>query len=71
MGAGEAIEDGTSGVLVPVGDPAVLAEQIVRVGADPERRAALGRAARARIGQEFTAAAALERAERVFRTIAR
>jgi len=71
MGAGEAIEDGTSGVLVPVGDPGALAEQIVRLGADPECRAALGQAARARIAREFTAAAALERAERVFRTITR
>ncbi len=69
MGADEAIEDGISGVLVPVADPPALAEEIVRLGEDPARRAALGQAARARIAAEFTAAAALDRAESIFRAI--
>jgi len=69
MGAGEAIEDGASGLLVPVNDPPALADQIVRLGVDAEVRTALGRAARARIAAEFTSAAALDRAARVFQAI--
>jgi glycosyltransferase involved in cell wall biosynthesis len=69
MGADEAIEDGTSGILVPVGEPAALADAVVALGADPARRAALGVAARARIAAEFTAARSLDRVEAILRVI--
>src|SRR4029077_5406937 len=49
VGADEAIEDGVSGLLVPVGDAAALAERIILLAAAPGRRAALGGAARRRI----------------------
>ena len=35
------------GILVPTDDAAALAEAIITLAADPERRAAMGRAARA------------------------
>jgi glycosyltransferase involved in cell wall biosynthesis len=70
MGADEAIEDGVSGLLVPVGDVAGLAEGIARLARDPAQRAALGSAARARTAEEFTAARMLDRAERIFTEIA-
>jgi len=69
IGADEAIEDGVSGLLVPVGDPGALAEAIVALAADPVRRAALGAAARRRIGEHFTVERTLDRSEAVFRAI--
>jgi glycosyltransferase involved in cell wall biosynthesis len=70
VGADEAIEDGTSGVLVPVGDPTAMAGAIAALAADPTRRAALGRAARARIEGTFTMTHMLDRAERILTRIA-
>ncbi|RVV96666.1 glycosyltransferase [Mesobaculum littorinae] len=49
----EVIEDGQTGVLVDFFDPAAIADQIARLAADPERRAALGRAARQRIVERY------------------
>jgi glycosyltransferase involved in cell wall biosynthesis len=68
-GADEAIEDGVSGLLVPVGDAAALADRIVLLAGDPARRAALGRAARRRIEAEFTYDRMLERCEAILGTI--
>jgi glycosyltransferase involved in cell wall biosynthesis len=70
VGADEAIEDGTSGVLVPVGDRAAIADGLVALARDPARRAALGAAARARIAEHFTVEHTLDRCERIFRSIA-
>lgn len=70
VGADEAIEDGRSGVLVPVDRPAELAAAVVALAADPGRRATLGRAARARIEQAFTMGHMVDRCETVFRQIA-
>jgi len=62
-GADEAIEDGSSGVLVPVEEPGRLAEALAALAADPARRAALGAAARRRIEAHFTMAHMIERCE--------
>ena len=69
VGADEAIENGVSGVLVPVGDPPALAGALVALARDPARRQALGAAARARIAAHFTARHALDRAEGIFRAL--
>jgi glycosyltransferase involved in cell wall biosynthesis len=45
------IEDGRTGFLVPVGDAAALRATIERVLADPELRARVGEAARARVSE--------------------
>ena len=47
-GIDAAVVDGESGVLVPPGDPAALAGALADLLADPDRRAKLGFAARAR-----------------------
>jgi len=69
VGADEAIEDGASGLLVPVGDAAALADRIVALAADPDRRVALGRAARERIAAHFTSTHMLDRCEAILGAI--
>jgi glycosyltransferase involved in cell wall biosynthesis len=46
--------DGSAAVLVPPADPGGLADALGALLADPARRAALGRAGRARVEQRFT-----------------
>jgi len=71
VGADEAIDDGTSGVLVPVGDVAALGDAIVALVENPEARARLGAAARARILADFSLPHALDRCESALAQIAR
>jgi glycosyltransferase involved in cell wall biosynthesis len=53
-GTGELLgRDGTAGLLVPPEDPDAMALAITGLIEDPERRAAIGRAARMRIETEF------------------
>jgi starch synthase len=70
VGADEALEDGVSGLLVRVGDAAAMADAMATLAAAPARRAALGRAARARVEAEFTRAHMLDRTERILARIA-
>ncbi|MEZ4381271.1 MAG: glycosyltransferase family 4 protein [Nannocystaceae bacterium] len=64
-GIPDAIIDGETGLLVPEGDPAALADALVRLFDDPALRRALGRAGRARVLREaswdVTATRILER----------
>ena len=53
-GCREVVEDEKTGLLVPPRDPAALARAIDRLAGDPELRARLGRAARARVLERFT-----------------
>jgi len=50
-GNGEIVHDGSSGCLVPPGDPAALASAMLDLLQSPERALALGRAARAWVEQ--------------------
>lgn len=50
----ELIADEVSGVLVPPDDARAIARAIDGLVADPDRRARLGRAARARVAEEFS-----------------
>ncbi|HYX24582.1 MAG TPA: glycosyltransferase family 4 protein [Thermoanaerobaculia bacterium] len=65
-GPEEIVEDGVSGLLVPVGDPAALAGAVRRLLADPAEAAALGRAAAARAG-DFSLEATARRTAAVYR----
>lgn len=60
--------DETCGVLVPQGDAAALAAAMQALIDDPERRAAMGRAARAR-ARAFTADAVVPRFEQAYRDL--
>ncbi len=52
-GIPELIEDNVTGLLFSAGDWSELADQLVRIGADPELRQRLGRAGHQRIIDEF------------------
>jgi len=54
-GIPEAVEDGVTGRVVPVRDPAALAGALVEVLGDPQRARALGDAGRRRFEERFTA----------------
>jgi glycosyltransferase involved in cell wall biosynthesis len=64
----EIVEDGRSGLLVPRGDADALADAISGLLADPARRAALGREARARALRSFTWDRVVERLREVYAT---
>ena len=66
-GIGEAIVDGTTGLLVPPGDPAGLAEAILALLADPARARQMGEAAQVRAGELYHAAKVLPRQLEVIR----
>jgi glycosyltransferase involved in cell wall biosynthesis len=64
-GLAEVIEDGKQGLLVPPGDIASLSEGIVRLLSDPELRARMGEAGRAR-AQVFDIRRSVARMETVY-----
>ena len=52
-GSGEAVGVGETGLLCPPNDPPALAEQVVELLGDPDRRAAMAEASRARHRERF------------------
>ena len=65
-GIPEAVEHGISGLLVPVGDAAALADAIVRLLGDEQLRRALGQAARERAKAVFSVEAMVSATERLY-----
>jgi len=53
-GARDAVVDGVTGLLVPVGDAPALAEALARLLADPELARTMGRAGQQRVAREFS-----------------
>lgn len=68
-GNGEAVRDGQTGSIVPAEDPAVLAEAISALLADPASMKAMGRAGRGRIQEIFTSRAMLLHLESTYRCL--
>jgi glycosyltransferase involved in cell wall biosynthesis len=66
-GTPEAVADGETGVLVPVGDSAALGRALATLLADPARCRALGDAGRRRWVERFTAARMVADTEALYR----
>jgi len=69
-GVPEEVDDGVTGLLVPPGDADALGEALVRLLADPDRRARMGAAGRARVEALFALPAFIERHEALYRDVA-
>ncbi len=68
-GLPEVVDDGQTGVLVPVGDVHALANAALRLLANDPERARLSKNARARAVQQFPAGPALDRWEALYRRL--
>jgi L-malate glycosyltransferase len=66
-GISEVVEDNVSGLLVPAGDAAALARAVENMMENPSRRAELGRAARQRAREHFSAEIIVPRYETLYR----
>jgi colanic acid/amylovoran biosynthesis glycosyltransferase len=69
-GLPENVSDGVTGLVAPRRDPAVLADKIRLLAADPELRERMGRAGRERAQQQFSLQAHLEAFEAFYRGLA-
>jgi glycosyltransferase involved in cell wall biosynthesis len=69
-GIPDVVDDGVTGLLVPVRDPVVLASALERLTLDPDLRRALGSAGRKKFLEEFTIDRHLERLEDILYEVA-
>jgi len=67
---GEIVEDGNTGLLVPFGDVAGMAEAVFDLLRNRERAEAYGEAGRHRVATEFTLEAAVRAIEDIYRELA-
>jgi glycosyltransferase involved in cell wall biosynthesis len=70
-GVSEIIEHQSNGLLFPPRDPARLASALVAMLGDPERRAAMGRAARRKVEESFNLAAMIDRTQALYQEMLR
>jgi glycosyltransferase involved in cell wall biosynthesis len=65
-GVPEIVEDGKTGVLVPMSDVQAMADAICRIIADPQRATEMGRLGRKRVIENFTSDQTARRVEAVY-----
>jgi glycosyltransferase involved in cell wall biosynthesis len=68
-GIAEVVDDGITGILVPPADPARLADAIVALLRDPDRRARMGEAGLARVREKFTVERMVAATQRVYEQV--
>jgi starch synthase len=66
----ETVADGVTGLLVPPGVPAALAEAIGSLLADPARAAAMGRAGRRRAAERYSVGTMIEATQSLYLDLA-
>jgi len=69
-GVPEVVDEGTTGHLVPVGDPVALAARLIPLLRDRRRSRAMGEAARARVEADFNLETSIHGAERALQRTA-
>jgi glycosyltransferase involved in cell wall biosynthesis len=70
-GVPEIVEDGWTGILVPMGDAPAMAEAICKILADPAQAKAMGARARKRVEDHFTVEETARRVQAVYEEIFR
>jgi L-malate glycosyltransferase len=70
VGGTPEILDSTCGILVPPRDPQAVANALVQLACDPERRHTLGQAARRRVEERFTLDRMIQQYGDVYRAVA-
>jgi glycosyltransferase involved in cell wall biosynthesis len=70
-GLPELVIDGRTGLVVPPKDPDALADAILSLVRDPQRRTTLGRQARAHVAAKFQIRATVEKMTRLFEDVAK
>lgn len=68
-GNAEAVEDGVTGLLVPLEDPVALSEAITRLLSDPSQARAMGLAGKARAAENLTTEAMMNRITAAYRAL--
>jgi glycosyltransferase involved in cell wall biosynthesis len=66
-GIPDIVVHGQTGLLVPPEDPRALAEALIELAGDPQRRAAWGRAGRERVAAHFSVEALVEKTDAYYR----
>lgn len=70
-GCRQVVDDGRTGLLVPVRDPTALARAVEALAVDPDRRREMGQAARTKAVSEFDDRRQIETTLRVYETLLR
>lgn len=70
-GVPEIVEDGRTGILVPMGDVQAMAEAISQILSDPVEARAMGIRARQRVADHFTLQQTARRVEAVYEEVLR
>jgi glycosyltransferase involved in cell wall biosynthesis len=68
-GVPEIVEDGVTGILVPMGDAPAMADAICRICADPVRAGTMGARARQRVAEHFTIEQTARKVESIYASI--
>jgi glycosyltransferase involved in cell wall biosynthesis len=65
-GIPEAVVDGRTGIIVPVGNPEKLADGLLALLRNPDQARAMGQAGRKRVVERFTMGKMIEDMERIY-----